>query len=430
MKKAIVVGSGAGGATIAKELQGKFDVTIVEEGKDFRPFRANLELIERLKKTHLLFDERMISLLFPAMKVRISNGGMVVVNGSGPGGTTTICTANGIRHDNDLKAIGINLDREFEELAEEVPISTDHMKLWHDHTQMVFDACDKMGLHPLPTPKMAYAGRCASCGRCVFGCVRGAKWDTRQFVIRAMEKGATLVTNAKVRRLVIESGQVIGVDASIGTQRKFYRADLVVLAAGGLGTPFILRNSGIECQQRLFVDPVICIAARWNGSGQNKEIPMPFIVQRDQFIISPYFDFVSFFFNRRWNIPSDDIYSLMIKLADSSCGDVRDGKIGKSLSSEDNRIVAEGVFLCKEIFKSLGIDSDRTFLGTVNAGHPGGMLPLTESEAKTLHHDILPANLYVADSTLFPESLGNPPILTIMAMAKRIGKICLSNADA
>jgi choline dehydrogenase-like flavoprotein len=29
----------------------------------------------------------------------------------------------------------------------------------------------------------------------------------------------------------------------------------------------------------------------------------------------------------------------------------------------------------------------------------------------------------VADASLFPESLGNPPILTIVAMAKRIGRL-------
>jgi choline dehydrogenase-like flavoprotein len=64
------------------------------------------------------------------------------------------------------------------------------------------------------------------------------------------------------------------------------------------------------------------------------------------------------------------------------------------------------------------------FLGTINAGHPGGMLPLGPQEAETFHHSRLPANLYVADATLFPTSLGNPPILTIMAMAKRVSKLC------
>jgi choline dehydrogenase-like flavoprotein len=31
--------------------------------------------------------------------------------------------------------------------------------------------------------------------------------------------------------------------------------------------------------------------------------------------------------------------------------------------------------------------------------------------------------VYVADASLFPRSLGNPPILTIIAMAKRIGRL-------
>jgi len=50
MKRAIVVGSGAGGATVAKELQGKFDVTILEEGTSFRPFTFDLSFIGRMKK--------------------------------------------------------------------------------------------------------------------------------------------------------------------------------------------------------------------------------------------------------------------------------------------------------------------------------------------------------------------------------------------
>jgi choline dehydrogenase-like flavoprotein len=52
------------------------------------------------------------------------------------------------------------------------------------------------------------------------------------------------------------------------------------------------------------------------------------------------------------------------------------------------------------------------------------MLPLTAGQARTFHDPRLPENLFVADASLFPASLGNPPILTIMAMAKRIAKIC------
>ena len=70
----------------------------------------------------------------------------------------------------------------------------------------------------------------------------------------------------------------------------------------------------------------------------------------------------------------------------------------------------------------LGANPQDIFLGTLNAGHPGGMLPLTSAEAKTLHSPLLPDNLYVSDATILPQSLGLPPMLTIMAMAKRIAK--------
>ena len=48
------------------------------------------------------------------------------------------------------------------------------------------------------------------------------------------------------------------------------------------------------------------------------------------------------------------------------------------------------------------------------------MLPLTEAERESLHSPMLPENPYVADATILPEAMGNPPILTIMALAKKI----------
>ena len=80
--------------------------------------------------------------------------------------------------------------------------------------------------------------------------------------------------------------------------------------------------------------------------------------------------------------------------------------------------------------EKLGVDRRTVFLGTLNAGHPGGTLPLAAADADTLHPDRLPANLYVADASLLPASLGNPPILTIMALAMRIGRICAGRLAA
>lgn len=101
---------------------------------------------------------------------------------------------------------------------------------------------------------------------------------------------------------------------------------------------------------------------------------------------------------------------------------MHDGHMQKTLTEADHQYLKQGVEDCREILLRMGVREQDIFLGSLNAGHPGGMLPLTEAEAQTLHSPLLPANLYVADATILPQALGLPPILTIMALAKRIAK--------
>lgn len=424
MKKAIVVGSGAGGATVAKELQGHFQVTVLEAGKEFRPFGMGLGGLEKLRQFGLFFDEREIRLAFPAYRTRRANGGMILINGSGLGGTTTLCTGNALRMDRDLKALGIDLEAEFEEVFREIPVTTAHQKKWHKVTRRLFDIFQEMGLEPQPMPKMGEYERCLHCGRCQLGCPNGVKWDSRRFLTNAREKGAQVITGCSTESVAIEGGRATGVWAKNGWVRHFFPADLVVLAAGGLGTPVILDNSGIPCEPHLFVDPVLCVGARAPKSMQHKDITMPFVSTREHVILSPYFDHLSFLFNRDWRLPAGDIVSIMIKLADDELGSISSRGLEKTLTEQDRNRLDEGVVICKEILRRFGALDEDMFLGTVIAGHPGGMLPLSEKEASSFHSDRLPENLYVADASLLPKSLGNPPILTIIALAKRISKIC------
>lgn len=420
---AIVVGSGAGGATVARDLQGDFDVTVLEAGGEFLPFRRSLRSLEHVRATGLLFDEREIQFVFPQMRVRKADD-QILVTGRGLGGTTTIATGNALRMDADLRALGIDLDAEFAALERDIPISTHHQAGWREITCRLFAACEELGFDPFPTPKMGDYARCVHCGRCVFGCPHSVKWDSRRFLDDAVQRGARLETNCPVERVAIAGGEATGVWTRQGLRHRFYPADLVVLAAGGLGTPVILDRSGIACEPHLFVDPVLCVAARLPGSRQCFEVEMPFVVQRPGFIVSPYFDYLSFFFNRDWRYPAEDVVGLMIKIADTEAGRVERGMVRTSLTAEDESRLSEGVALCTAILGRLGVAPEETFLGTINAGHPGGTLPLTEHEAATLHHDRLPPNLFVADASLLPRSLGNPPSLTIMALAKRVAALC------
>ena len=262
------------------------------------------------------------------------------------------------------------------------------------------------------------------CGRCILGCPRGVKWDSRAILAPALESGATLRTGVTAERVVIRGGEAVGLDVRAGLRREFVPADLVVLAAGGFGTPPLLERSGIPCVPRLFVDPVLCVAARWKGARQDRDLPMPFYVRREGYILSPYFDPLSYFFNKEWRPPAGDILSLMIKLADEPEGRVDGRRVSKPLTGADTTRLAEASDLCREVFDRLGVREEDLFFGTLNAGHPGGSLPLGTETASSLHDARLPGNLYVADATLLPRALGAPPILTIMALARKVARLC------
>ena len=422
-KKAIVIGSGAGGAMAAHMLASKFDVTVLEAGQAFKPFSLPLEQLAKVRKTGLYFDERMIQMLLPSMRIDKQRE-MIMVYGRGVGGTTTLATGNAVRADEGLKKIGINLDEEFNELFQELPITTDHQRYWSPTTKKTFEVMQQMGFDPQPMPKLLRPNKCRLCGHCSMGCPTRAKWDTRELL-----DGINVMTGCKVTRIDIGDGKAKRVHIeqkssllSLHTTHLELEADIIIVAAGGYGTPDILRASGIDCEPHLFVDPVLCVAAPMANARQQRQLLMPFVSMRDKYIISPYMDWLSFFFNHQWYKPIDGMVSLMIKLADVEQGDVHRNHMTKQLTPLDHQRLQQGVKDCREILMEMGVKEQDIFLGTLNAGHPGGMLPLSEAEAETLPSPLLPDNHYVCDASLLPQSLGLPPILTIMALAKRIAK--------
>lgn len=324
---------------------------------------------------------------------------------------------NAARGDQCLKALGLNLDQEFEEIGREIPVSTEHARHWLPSTRRLFEVCGEMGLEPEPAPKMHDAARCKLCGRCVLGCARSAKWDSRKFIQDAQQNGARVITGCRVSRIEIAGGTATGVHAMCGLIKRFFPADVVVIAAGGLGTPRILERSGIPSEPKLFVQPAICVAAEWPDAMQCFELPTPFSVRRRGFFVAPYFDLLSFVFNRKWKAAARHTLAMMVALADEAAGSVSMGGVSKALTEADRRTLDAGVETAKEILMRFG--AKPACVGTVHASHPGGTAPLTSAD---VHPARLPWNVWVADASLLPEAPKAPPMLTVIALAKRVAR--------
>jgi hypothetical protein len=88
---------------------------------------------------------------------------------------------------------------------------------------------------------------CDGQGVCCFGCPTDAKRSTNvSYVPAALERGAQLVTAARVDGIEVVAGRARGVTARLASGKRLHvRAEAVVLAGGALMTPLVLREAGL-----------------------------------------------------------------------------------------------------------------------------------------------------------------------------------------
>jgi choline dehydrogenase-like flavoprotein len=417
--RAIVVGTGAGGATAARELAANgFEVIILEAGGEFKPLRRLLKLAEPLRKTGLL-SEKIITPLFPHYAVTRSANDLALFRGMTTGGSTVLSCGNMVRAEHGLKEIGLDLTPEFEEIERNIGITEFPKKRWRPVTRSMFEAAEKLGLKPKVTPKAVDSVKCISCGLCELGCTTGARWDSRRFLDDAIKKGALLQTSSPVEKVIIENGQAKGVVVKSRT----VKADIVVLAAGGIGTAQILKASGLPARDNLWADIVLTLGGVLNGADQIKEPPMAWYTKHEDYILSPYLDILSHLFHKPWrNVSIDDRVGMMVKLADIEEGAVyADGKVQKTIKEEDHLRLGEAIGEAKKIMESAGV-SGPYIKGMHHGGHLGGTVPLKVDDVDSMKPSWLPEGLWVADLSLAPRSQGLPTILLTAALALKVSR--------
>ncbi|MBN1542888.1 GMC family oxidoreductase [candidate division KSB1 bacterium] len=419
--KAVVVGSGAGGAVAARELQIRgFEVTVLEAGAPFRPFTRRLSWAEPLRRSGVLGEGEIFERLFPALKMRRSSPELILVRGLTVGGSTVLSCGNLVRTDRGLSEIGLNLSPEFDELeAELCPCPVPEEK-WSGVTRELFYAAEKLGLNPRATPKAIDLNRCNRCGLCELGCARGARWDAGRFLAQAIDRGSLLRSGTAVAKVAVEKNRVTGVVTDSG---EIIGSDVVVLAAGGIGTAQILANSGYKTADRLWADIVVTLAGIRQNSSQLCEPPMAWYAQHEGYILSPYPDILSHYFHKPWRRTRiEDRVGIMVKLADMENGRVgADGNVVKSLTEQDRLRLEAALGQAREVMVKAGIAAPY-LTGVANAGHLGGTVPLERTTAASLRPAGLADGLWVADLSLVPRSQGMPTILLTAALALRVAR--------
>ncbi len=130
------------------------------------------------------------------------------------------------------------------------------------------------------------------------GCGSGARWDSCRFVADAVNKGAVLKTKSPVKKIIIENGHAKGVIVGSGSRSRRFESDVVVLAAGGIGTPQILKASGLPAEDRLWVDIVLTLGGVSKGANQLNEPPMVWYTKEEDYILSPYINILSHFLHK------------------------------------------------------------------------------------------------------------------------------------
>jgi choline dehydrogenase-like flavoprotein len=421
----IVVGSGPGGATLARELAGGGDrVLLLERGIDHRPrpyYGTYLGALIYTDRFSLLFTEEGLNIVRPLMV----------------GGATSMYCGCAAPPPPWLKEkYGIDIDTEVSQTMEELRIAPLPAEQRGEASTRLAQAAQALGYDWQPQLKFMSLARTREfdCGaKCMLGCRCGAKWNAAEYVDQAVAGGVELRTNAHVQRVLMEGGRVVGVEGRQGRQPFIALADTVVLAAGGIGTPRILQASGFEqAGLGMTMDATVMVYGFDRQQGIGNEPPMTWSWENEQagYMLSTLIDPWLLYpiitalkgiryplYWPRWN----RILGVMIKLKDHVSGGVfPDGKISKPLIGDDRERLALAEQDCHKILIEAGADPDTLFMTPLRGTHPSGTVRVGVMLDRDLQTEV--TGLYVCDASVFPEALGRPTVLTIIGLAKRLAK--------
>ncbi len=427
----VVVGSGPGGATVARQLaHAGRQVILLERGIDYREkpyYGTHLGALIYADRGGLLFTEEWLNIVRPLMT----------------GGATNMFTASAAKPPPWLKQkYGIDIGVEVEDTIKELGLDRLPDDALGENSTRIMEAANALGYDWQPLMKFMRPSHTArfDCGaKCMLGCRCGAKWTANEYVDDAVEAGCELITRARVDDLIIEDGRALGVRGKLGRGTRFdIRGKVVVLAAGGIGTPVILQNAGFfEAGHGMAMDTTTIVYGQSKFGGISTEPPMSVAYTDDETgymlatLIDPWLLYPMINTLKGVKYPFTWInyrktMGMMIKIKDELSGGVSmEGRVSKPLTAADRYRLNHASIVARKILVRAGCEPDSIFVGPLRGTHPSATVRIGEMLDENLRTEV--ESLYVCDASSFPEALDRPTVLTIMGLARRLGEHLLEN---
>ncbi|KPA10442.1 GMC family oxidoreductase [Candidatus Magnetomorum sp. HK-1] len=247
----IIVGSGAGGGTVAQALiplvKKGLKVAILEQGPHY---------------PHSYYTQREIEMMrlfrfngaWP-----VTSGEITIAAGQGVGGSTLMYTGVSFRlpasvvHEWNVPGLTIeDLNPRFERIEKDINVITPSEKITNENNQLFKKGCESLGW---PVKKIPLnIKNCEQMGFCNLGCSSGSKQGTLEVQIpEAIKHGVHLIPNCEVLRISEKKIHAKVQKTPKGTLQGPWKpgnvtiaAKIIVLAAGSPGTSGLLLKSGFQ----------------------------------------------------------------------------------------------------------------------------------------------------------------------------------------
>jgi choline dehydrogenase-like flavoprotein len=477
-----VIGSGAGGAVVAKELaEAGRDVVLLEQGGHY----TKVEFTQR--------EDEMMPLLYEDMGQRATvDQSIIILQGRNVGGSTVhnLCycfrTPEPIlekwKREDGLRDMSYaQMLPSFERVERMLKVKEIPEHQINKLNHKIREGCEKLGYHGMVSKHNRE--NCTTSGFCLLGCPFDAKQSMLITYIPAADKaGARIYANCAVAKIVAQGRRVRAVEGMVvdALQRPRHKlrveAQVVVLSAGAINSPQILLNSGIANSSRqigknLHLHPSVLLAGIYDedingytGIPQSYYVDEFIDLEKDPdsgYILMPVYGFPVATatqlpgFGREHSEIMHSFHrtvGILVLMHDQSAGVVEVGRNGKpqisyKINAKEQQLFLDGMKHCAEILFAGGAKKvlapyedplwlkpgddlraiDRRGLRAneipIASTHPQSTCRMGEDPRRSVVNSWCQShdlkNLFVCDMGVFPSSLGAPPQITTASIADR-----------